>query len=122
MALPRFTADGLIGGRCASCHRRHFPAAEWCPWCGAESPAEVQLSTHGVLWSWTAVSSPPPGYVGPVPFGFGVVELPDDGLRVVTRLTEPDPARLRAGQRMVFAVVALAPDLSTWAFAPLAGR
>lgn len=117
--MTPFSADGLIGGRCGNCHRRHFPVADWCPWCGAEDPAEVQLSTRGVLWSWTSVESPPPGYVGPVPFGFGVVELADDGLRVVTRLTEADPSRLWLGQRMRFTVVALTPELSTWAFSPV---
>jgi uncharacterized OB-fold protein len=57
----------------------------------------VELSARGRLWAWTAVTSAPPGYRGPVPYGFGVVEL-DDGVRVVTRLTEPDPGALRAGQ------------------------
>jgi uncharacterized OB-fold protein len=70
------------------------------------------------LWSWTAVVAPPPGYEGDVPYGFGVVELPADGLRVVTRLTEPDPDRLRAGQPMAFTVVRLDGDRTTWAFGP----
>jgi uncharacterized OB-fold protein len=59
----------------------------------------VELSPTGRLWAWTAVTSAPPGYRGPVPFGFGVVELPE-GLRVLTRLTEPDPTRLVEGQPM----------------------
>lgn len=116
--MRQFTGDGLVGGRCGGCHRRHFPVGVWCPWCGAEGPGEVQLSAQGVLWSWTSVTSRPPGYDGPVPFGFGVVELPDDGLRIVTRLTETDPARLHVGQRMVFTVIALSPEEATWGFAP----
>ena len=35
-----------------------------------------------------------------------MVELPE-GLRVVTRLTEPDPARLHAGQEMTLVVTAV---------------
>ncbi|HUO48652.1 MAG TPA: OB-fold domain-containing protein, partial [Acidimicrobiales bacterium] len=55
-------------------------------------------------------------------FGFGVVELPE-GVRVVTRLTEPDPGRLAAGQPMALVVVPLhtADDgrtVTTFAFAP----
>ncbi|MGZ4730321.1 MAG: Zn-ribbon domain-containing OB-fold protein, partial [Acidimicrobiales bacterium] len=46
------------------------------------------LSDHGTLWGWTAVTTAPPGYRGDVPFGFGVVELPE-GLRVITRLSHP---------------------------------
>jgi len=113
-----FTGDGLVGGECGTCGRRHFPLAEWCPWCGEPDPVRVQLSRHGTLWSWTSVTAAPPGYEGEVPFGFGVVELADDGLQVVTRLTEPDPDRLSLGDPMTFTVVALDAGRSTWAFTP----
>jgi uncharacterized OB-fold protein len=68
------------------------------------------------------VTAAPPGYRGEVPFGFGVVELPE-GLRVLSRLTEADPARLRAGQAMALVVVPLHVDdegrsVTTFAFAP----
>ena len=38
----------------------------------------------------------------------GVVELPE-GVRVITRLTESDPAALRLGQAMEFRLVPAAP-------------
>ena len=65
---------------------------------------------------------PTAGYQGSTPFGFGVVELPE-GLRVIARLTEPDPARLSAGQPMRLAIVPLhtddeGNDVVTYAFAP----
>lgn len=112
-----FDERGLLGGSCSACARRHFPVARWCPWCGAADPEPVTLSTTGSLWSWTAVGAPPPGYEGDTPFGLGVVELPDDGLRVVARLTEPDPSRLHEGQPMRFCVVPFG-DATTWAFEP----
>jgi uncharacterized OB-fold protein len=108
-----FDADGLVGGACTTCDRRHFPLARWCPWCGTEGTTEVRLSTEGTLWAWTAVLAPPPGYEGEVPYGFGVVELPADGLRVVTRLTEADPATLTFGQPMRFV-----PGDGVWEFEP----
>jgi hypothetical protein len=111
-----FTDEGLVGGFCAACSRRHFPLAEWCPWCGADDQAAVTLSTEGTVWSWTAVTSPPPGSVGDVPFGFGVVELPADGLRVVTRLLEADPSQLHEGRPVSFRVVDLDGETRTWAF------
>jgi uncharacterized OB-fold protein len=117
-----FTEEGLVGGACSACSRRHFPLARWCPWCGADDPAEVGLSTTGTLWAWTAVNAPPPGSVGEVPYGFGVVELPADGLRVVTRLTVADPAALHLGQPMTFTTVDLDPSTTAWAFAPAATR
>jgi uncharacterized OB-fold protein len=58
-----------------------------------------------------------------VPFGFGVVELPE-GLRVVTRITETDLAMLRPGLAMRLVVDELfheddgTPVLS-YAFAPV---
>jgi uncharacterized OB-fold protein len=63
------------------------------------------------------VTAAPPGYRGHVPYGFGVVELPE-GLRVVTRLTETDPSRLASGQAMQLVLVPLAEDVVTYAFAP----
>ncbi len=70
--------------RCRRCARTRAPTTSnrsTCP-------------TSGRLWLWTAVTSAPPGYAGPVPYGFGVVELDGVGLRVVGRLTESDPANL----------------------------
>jgi uncharacterized OB-fold protein len=114
-----FTEVGLLGGECGVCGRRHFPAAPICPWCGHDVVTGVTLSAAGTLWAWTAVTAPPPGYVGEVPYGFGIVELPDDNLRVVTRLTEADPGRLRAGMAMRFTVVALSEGVTTWGFEPV---
>ncbi|HWC39115.1 MAG TPA: OB-fold domain-containing protein [Acidimicrobiales bacterium] len=82
----------------------------------------MALSEFGALWAWTAVNAPPPGYRGGVPFGFGVVELPE-GIRVITRLTEADPARLQRDQTMRLEIVPLHEDddgrsVVTYAFAP----
>ncbi len=113
-----FDDAGLIGGACGACGLRHFPLAGHCPWCGAADVSSVRLSTEGRLWSWTTVHSAPPGYVGSVPFGFGVVELPADGLHVVTLLTESDADRLAAGDAMRFTTVPVGDEQSSWAFAP----
>ena len=93
-----------------------------CPYCAAGGAPLVELSPTGTLWAWTSVNAPPPGYRGTTPFGFGVVELPE-GLRVVARLTEADPARLSAGQPMRLAIVPLhtddeGNDVVTYAFGP----
>lgn len=114
----------LLAGRCGSCQRLHFPLAAICPYCSTADPEETEVAGRGVLWAWTAVTAPPPGYLGEVPYGFGVVEL-DEGLRVVTRLTEADPARLRFGQPMHLEIVPLHSDddatVVTYAFAPDGG-
>ena len=107
----------LLGSRCRSCGGHHFPRHDTCAYCSSEEVEPVELSPTGPLWAWTAVTAAPPGYLGEVPYGFGVVELPE-GLRVVTRLTEADPARLGAGQAMRLVLVDLADDVVTYAFAP----
>jgi uncharacterized protein len=115
-------APVLLGSRCTACGAHHFPAHQTCPYCSADGVEQCRLSRTGVLWAWTAVNAAPPGYRGEVPYGFGVVELAE-GIRVVSRLTETDPALLRAGQAMALVVVPLHVDdedrqITTFAFAP----
>jgi uncharacterized OB-fold protein len=78
----------LIGGRCEDCGQYQFPRLTTCPYCSGDRVTEALLSERGTLWGWTAVTAAPPGFHGDVPFGFGVVELPE-GLRVITRLSHP---------------------------------
>ena len=116
-----FDDDGLIGGECSTCDRRHFPKAGHCPWCGAAGPAEVRLSTEGSVWASTTVNAAPPGYIGPVPFGFGVVSLPADGLQVVTRLTTStgDAPEVGVGDVVRFTTDDVGDGKVAWAFAPV---
>jgi uncharacterized OB-fold protein len=115
-----FTDDHLLGGCCRACSRHHFPRTETCPHCSSSETEDADLSPTGTLWGWTAVTAAPPGYRGEVPFGFGVVELPE-GIRVVTRLTEADPARLTFAMPVRMRVVPLHTDddgrtVTTFAF------
>ena len=112
----------LVAGCCRACGRHHFPLHGVCPYCSEEAVDETRLSGPGRLWVHTAVTAPPPGYRGEVPYGFGVVELAE-GIRVVTRLTEADPTRLAVGQSMALAIVPLHVDdegreVVTYAFGP----
>ena len=110
----------LIGGYSPTSGRYHFPLLQTCPYSGATDIETVTLSTDATLWLWTAVTAAPPGYAGPVPFGFGVVELVHEQLRVITRLTEPDPAQLTLGQPMRLVAETLPGEdgesVVTWAF------
>jgi uncharacterized OB-fold protein len=87
-----------------------------CPYRGADDVERVLLSRDATLWAWTAVTAAPPGYEGPVPYGFGIVELTRERLRIVTRLTEPDPSRLAFGQPMTLVADELPDGVVTWAF------
>lgn len=118
-----FTVDPprLLGAHCSDCGQTSFPRLDGCPYCGRETVAAVELADHGTLWGWTTVLHAPPGYLGAVPYGFGVVELPE-GVRVVTRLAVPDDS-WTFGQPMHLRTAELGVDadgvmVTTWEFAP----
>jgi acetyl-CoA acetyltransferase/uncharacterized OB-fold protein len=110
----------LLGGRCASCGRFNFPAQVLCPYCASDGCETVPLSEHGVVEVCTTVTNRPPGYEGPLPFGFGVVELPE-GIRIISRLA--DPGRATPGTPADLFIDPLSTDsegceVVTYAFAP----
>jgi uncharacterized OB-fold protein len=116
-------SPALLGSHCPACGAHHFPQQDTCPYCAAEGPQPVELSRTGTLWAWTAVTAAPPGYQGDVPYGVGIVELPE-GIRVISRLSASDPAALVAGQPMELEVVPLhvdaeGNDVVTYSFAPM---
>ncbi len=123
--LFRLGEDGsltLIGGYSPTSGHHHFPLLDTCPYSGASDVEERDLSGAGSLFGWTTVTIAPPGYLGQVPYGFGIVELAE-GLRVIGRVTETDLEALSYGQPMRAVADVLytdddGTDVVTWAFAP----
>jgi len=107
----------LIGGFSPASGLYHFPLLDTCPYSGATDVERVPLSRAATLWAWTAVTAAPPGYAGRVPYGFGVVELVEERLRIITRLREADPQQLAFGQPMTLVADELPDGVVTWAFA-----
>jgi uncharacterized OB-fold protein len=119
----------LIGTRCGECGMTTFPRQDSCPRCASTAMEEVLLERRGTLWAWTTQAfPPPPPYAGPtgkefVPFGVGYVELPGE-VKVESRLTESDPAKLANGMEMELVIVPLRTDddgneVVTFAFGPV---
>ncbi len=132
MSPPRLIADGLFdpapdaprlrAARCAACTQLHFPASATCPYCGDATTATL-VGPAGTLQLFTVVASPPPGYRGPLPYGFGVVELDGTGLQVIARLTVSDIEQLHPGLPVTLVVEPLFADddgtpVLSYAFAP----
>ena len=118
--LFEIASDGtitLIGGFSPTSGLFHFPLLDTCPYSGATDVERVLLSRDATLWAWTAVTNAPPGYTGAVPYGFGVVELVKERLRIITRLRESDPNALTFGQPMTLVTDDLPDEVVTWAFA-----
>ena len=131
---PRPIAPGLFqiddgvprlrAAACEACSRLHFPRTDSCPYCGSGTCRERLVGDAATLYLHTAIATRPPGYRGALPYGFGVVELPE-GLRVITRLTEADPTKLRPGQPMRLVVDTVHDEDGTpvvsYAYAPADG-
>jgi uncharacterized OB-fold protein len=118
------SAARLLGGRCPACARFNFPAQSICPYCSQDGCETLPLSPRGMVEVCTTVNNRPPGYEGSVPFGFGVVELPE-GLRIISRIT--DPQRSQAGTAVHLVIETLCTDADgrevvTYAFAPVDSR
>ncbi len=122
----------LIGSRCMNCGTHAFPAQGGCAKCTGTETEQVELARRGTLWTWTVQGFPPksPPYVGDTspegfrPFGVGYIELAGQ-VRVESRLTESDPAKLEIGMEMEMVIETLGQDddgndLVTYAFAPVA--
>ena len=80
----------LRGSKCRSCGEAFLGRRLGCERCGSEDMEEIPLSRRGKLYTYTVIANHPAGdYKGPnpfVPFGIGLVELPE-GCRIVSPLT-----------------------------------
>jgi uncharacterized protein len=113
----------LRGGFSRTSGKYHFPKGLVCPYSGAEDVEAVLLPTTGALIYWTVVNNAPPGYAGPVPYGFGVVRLDGTDLHLVTRLGVTDPNAMRVGDALALSVEELPAGEGTilvWCFLPKA--
>lgn len=121
----------LLGSRCIDCNTYAFPPQNGCQRCSGTNTERTELSNRGTLWTWTIQGFPPksPPFIGDdnpatfKPFGVGYVELPGQ-VKVETRLTQSDPAKLSIGMEMEMIIEALAKDdagndLVTFAFRPV---
>jgi uncharacterized OB-fold protein len=121
----------LIGSRCTECGATTFPAQSRCPRSGRATMEQLLLPREGTLVSFTTQGFPPViPYAGDAtgetfePFGVGLVQL-DDVVRVESKLTESDPAKLDFGMPVELRIVPFYVDeqgdeIMTFAFAPVA--
>ena len=98
----------LLGGRCPTCGASFFPK-QWSfcrnPACGGTELDDVELSTHGTLWSFADNRyAPPPPYPSSepfVPYGVAAVELAEEQMVVLGQLAAgTDVATLELGREM----------------------
>jgi uncharacterized OB-fold protein len=98
-----FSVDppALLGGRCERCGAMRFPHRNVCAVCQATNVSLAPLSTTGTVYTFTIVRNKPPGYVGDVPYAYGLVDLPD-GLRVISTIAADDVEKIAIGDAVEF--------------------
>jgi len=88
-------AEGVLRiQRCQECARHVFYPRAVCPYCTASHLCWVDASGRGRIHSYTVVHRAPPDYRDQVPYVVALVEL-DEGVRMMTRLVDVEPARVR---------------------------
>ncbi len=125
------TAAGprLIGSRCRTCGAPYFPKASVChnPECDNSALEDTHFGPSGTLFSSCMQNYPPPPpvvHAEPfVPYGVGIVDLPD-GLRVVGRMLAEDPLAVEIGSEMELVIAPLGEDaegrtVMSWQFKPV---
>ena len=99
----------LIGSKCRLCGEVSLGTCTTCPNCAGGEMEVTPLGRQGKLWSYTVIRNRPPGdYKGPdpfIPFGLGLVELPE-GMRVVAPIAG-DVDLLKVGTELELEVYTL---------------
>jgi uncharacterized OB-fold protein len=130
--VERDDGPHLLGSRCLDCDTYAFPPQKGCQRCAGTNTETTELGNRGTLWTFTVQGFPPKappfrGNADPAtfePFGVGYVEIPGQ-VKVETRLTEADPAKLRIGMEMQMILIPITTDadgnqVMTFAFDPVA--
>ena len=71
------TQGVLLGTHCRDCDAYVFGGAVFCQSCSSSDLEPVELASKGTLYSFTVVRVPASGWLGPVPYILGQVELPE---------------------------------------------
>ena len=116
----------LIGSKCLSCGELYFPHKKkgLCIHCQQRSLEDVHLSSKGKIVSFSVVVQSPAGgfYKGPVPYAYGVVELPE-GVELLSLFTG-NLGELEVGMEVELVIEKLFDDdegneITTYKFIPI---
>src|SRR5579862_4487188 len=112
-------AEGrLVAQRCAGCGRLRHPPRPMCPHCHSLDVEVVTLSGRGHVYSYAILHHPPhPDFDYPV---LGVLVDLDEGVRVVSNLTDAAPGEVRIGMPVEVHFVPTAGGVTVPVFRPVA--
>jgi uncharacterized OB-fold protein len=93
----------LVAQRCGECATLRHPPRPMCPRCGSLEVEVVELSGRGTVYSYAVLHHPQhPAFDYPV---LAVLVDLDEGIRLVSNLTEIAAADVRIGMRVEAAFV-----------------
>lgn len=98
--------------RCEDCRTwRHIPR-DMCAKCGSFAWEWARSSGKGTVFSWTTATQPMmPQFADKVPYSPVIVEL-EEGVRMVTWLTNVKPDELKLGMPVVLTFNNVTPEMS----------
>ena len=103
------TQGVLLGTRCQDCQVYVFGPAFFCQACTSRNLEAVELSQNGTLYSYTIVRVPPSGWLGPVPYILGQVEMPE-GPQVLAEIIDCHESDLKIGMEVELALQSVAAE------------
>ncbi len=93
------TQGVLLGTVCKSCGVHFFGSPRFCLKCTSGDLQPVELSKEGILYTFTIVRVPPPGWQGSVPYILGAVKLPE-GPSITSEVVDCPEEALKVGMPM----------------------
>ena len=114
-------AEGrLVAQRCASCGVMRHPPRPMCPHCRSLAIEVVELAGTGTVYSY-AILHHPQNPLFDYPILAALVDL-DEGIRLVTNLTDVAKDEVRIGMRVEVHFIPTANDARVPVFRPAAER
>jgi uncharacterized OB-fold protein len=88
----------LVASECEECGARYFDRRNACAQCEGTSFKKVDVSTSGIVRTFTIVSMAAPGI--PVPFVSAVVDCDGTSVRANVVNIDPDPDHVTTGMQV----------------------
>lgn len=89
----------LLFQSCGACQKTRHPPTPICSRCGSTQLDWVKAPDHATVFTFTVVHHPShPAVIGHLPYVVAVVDFPQLAqVRLVTNVTDVDPAQMRVG-------------------------
>ncbi len=91
----------LLSTRCKTCGQQSFPPRKLCRACWSTSLEWVELSSTGLLYSFTRIHVAPQAFRSDAPYAIGIIDL-ERGPRLMCRLIgEIRPEHMGASMKLL---------------------